>query len=108
VCRGDETPEAHRERLFSSLLALRVECWPYPGAVGLVERDGEFTQIHVVKHWCYLGSAPTPEAARQLSQTANQLAANFDADGYKILCRPVLSGSAHITLLGPNNLGETV
>ena len=99
VCRGDETPEAHRERLFSSLLALRVECWPYPGAVGLVERDAELTQIHVVKHWCYLGSAPTPEAARQLSQTAQQIAANFDADGYKILCRPVLTGSVEIVLL---------
>jgi excinuclease Cho len=96
VCRGDETPEAHRDRLFSSLLALRVECWPYPGAVGLVECDDELTQIHVVKHWCYLGSAPTPEAARQLSQTASQVAANFDADGYKILCRPVLTGSVEI------------
>jgi hypothetical protein len=36
------------------------------------------------------------------------MAAGFDADGYKILCRPVLSGSAHITLLGPTKLGETV
>jgi excinuclease Cho len=99
VCRGDETPEVHRERLFTSLLAMRVECWPYPGAVGLVERDAELTQIHVVKHWCYLGSAPTPEAARQLSQTASQVAANFDADGYKILCRPVLTHSVDIVLL---------
>jgi hypothetical protein len=99
VCRGDESPEAHRERLFSSLLALRVECWPYPGAVGLIERDGEFTQIHVVQHWCYLGSAPSAEAARQLSQTASQVAPHFDADGYKILCRPVLTGSVEIVLL---------
>jgi excinuclease Cho len=67
--------------------------------VGLVERDGEFTQVHVVQHWCYLGSAPNSEAARQLSQTASQVAANFDADGYKILCRPVLTGSVEIVLL---------
>jgi excinuclease Cho len=99
VCRGDETPDAHRERLFSSLLALRVECWPYPGAVGLVERDDEFTQIHVVRHWCYLGSAPNAAAACQLSQTASQVAAHFDADGYKILCRPVLTGSVEILAL---------
>jgi excinuclease Cho len=85
--------------LFSSLLALRVECWPYPGAVGLVERDADFTQIHVVKHWCYLGSAPTPESARELSQSASQVAAHFDADGYKILCRPVLTQSVDIVLL---------
>ncbi len=96
VCRGDESPESHRERLFTSLLALRVECWPYPGAVGLVERDEALTQIHVVRHWCYLGSAPSVEAARQLSQTASQVVAYFDADGYKILCRPVLTRSVEV------------
>jgi len=95
VCRGDESPQAHRERLFTSLLALRVECWPYPGAVGLVERDDEFTQIHVVNHWCYLGSAPTIEQARQLSQAA----AGFDADGYKILLRPLLTQSLQVLAL---------
>jgi len=103
VCRGDESPDAHRERLFTSLLALRVECWPYPGAVGLVERDAELTQIHVVQHWCYLGSTPTPEAARQLSRTpkpgASQVADGFDADSYKILCRPLLTGSLEILIL---------
>lgn len=99
VCRGDETPQAHRERLFTSLLTQRVQCWPHPGAVGLVERDAELTQIHVVHHWCYLGSAPTLEQARQLSQTASQMAAGFDADGYKILCRPVLMGNVDIVAL---------
>lgn len=95
VCRGDETAQAHRERLFTSLLALRVECWPYPAAVGLVERDGELTQIHVVNHWCYLGSASTVAQARRLSQVA----AGFGADGYKILCRPVLTRSVEICVL---------
>ncbi len=99
VCRGGESPEAHRERLFTNLLALRVECWPYPGAVGLVERDEELTQIHVVRHWCYLGSAPSVEAARHLSQKASQMAAHFDADGYKILCRPVLTRSVEVLSL---------
>jgi excinuclease Cho len=27
------------------------------------------------------------------------MAVGFDADGYKILCQPILSGSADITLL---------
>jgi excinuclease Cho len=99
VCRGDETPEAHRERLFTSLLAQRVQCWPHPGAVGLIERDEDLTQIHVVKHWCYLGSASTLEQARQLSQQASQVAEGFDADGYKILCKPVLTGRVEIVAL---------
>lgn len=92
VCRGDETVQAHRERLFTSLLGLRVECWPYVGAIGLLERDETQTQIHVVHNWCYLGSASTLEEARQLSTVA----AGFDADGYKILVRPILTQSVEI------------
>jgi len=95
VCRGDETPDAHQQRLFTSLLALRVQCWPYAGAIGLVERDEALTQIHVVRNWCYLGSAATPDEARQLSTVA----AGFDADGYKILVRPILTQSVEIVLL---------
>lgn len=95
VCRGDETPDAHQQRLFTSLLALRVACWPYAGAIGLVERDEALTQIHVVRNWCYLGSATTPDEARQLSTVA----AGFDADGYKILVRPILTQSVEILLL---------
>jgi excinuclease Cho len=95
VCRGDESPEVHRERLFSSLLALRVACWPFVGAVGLVERDADLVQIHVVNHWCYLGSAATVEEARRLSTVA----AGFDADGYKILCRPLLTQSVQVQAL---------
>jgi excinuclease Cho len=99
VCRGDESPEVHRERLLSSLQALRVACWPYPGAVGLVERDAELMQIHVVQHWCYLGSATTLAGARQLRQESCHVAAHFDADSYKILCRPVLTGGVEILTL---------
>ena len=95
VCRGDETPDAHQQRLFTSLLALRVACWPYAGAIGLVERDEALTQIHVVRNWCYLGSATTHDEARQLSTVA----AGFDADGYKILVRPILTQSVEILLL---------
>lgn len=92
ACRGDETTQAHQARLLAGLLALRVQCWPYPGAVGLVERDDALTQIHVVRNWCYLGSAPTPTAARRL----RKVAAGFDADGYRILVRPVLMRSVEI------------
>jgi excinuclease Cho len=43
--------------------------------------------VHVVRNWCYLGSAASIEDAKQLSTVA----AGFDADGYKILVRPMLS-----------------
>lgn len=95
VCRGDESREAHQARLIEGLLALRVQCWPYEGAVGLIERDEALMQIHVVRNWCYLGSAPTVVAARRLKKVA----AGFDADGYKILVRPLLTQALEIVAL---------
>ena len=74
---------------------MRVACWPYPGAVGLVERDGDAQQIHVIHHWHYLGSADNAEQAR----TMHLVAPGFDADGSKILCKPLLSGRAEVLLL---------
>lgn len=95
VCRGDESREAHQARLLEGLLALRVQCWPYEGAVGLIESDEALTQIHVVRNWCYLGSAPTVAAARRLKKVV----AGFDADGYKILVRPLLTQAVEIVAL---------
>ena len=100
ACRGDESAADHFERLRTQLDALRVACWPYAGTVGLVERASDSTdwQVHVIRNWSYLGSldgATTPDlhaAARQL----NRQQAGFDADGYKILCRPLLSGTMEI------------
>ena len=92
---GDEPAEAHRERLLASLRALRVECWPYAGAVGLVERDGDLVQVHAIRNWCCLGSAPTVAGARRLSAVA----AGFDADGYRILVGPVLTGALEVLTL---------
>ena len=40
-------------------------------------------------------SATTADQARQLSQVA----AGFDADGYKILCRPLLTQSVQVQAL---------
>lgn len=95
VCRGDESHQDHRSRLFTGLADLAVATWPYPGAVGLVECFADDTQIHVVRNWCYLGSATTLEQAR----TLDKVAAGFDADGYKILCKPILGGTAEIVRL---------
>jgi excinuclease Cho len=49
----------------------------------------------VVRNWCYLGSASHVDEARQLSRVA----AGFDADGYRILVRPLLSGQSRLMAL---------
>lgn len=95
VCRGDETPQQHHERLLSSLQPWQVEPWPWAGAVAVLERDEEMAQVHVLKHWSYLGSAATLDEARGLQDRP----AAFDADVYKILLRPLLSASAQVVEL---------
>ena len=107
VCRGEESPDEHRRRLFTALEDLQIATWPYPGAIGLIERftpgRGESSasphphdfQIHVLRHWCYLGSVTD----RQEAAALDRVSTGFDADGYKILCKPLLSGRAEIILL---------
>lgn len=99
VCCGREPPEDHRARLLSALEKERVNGWPYAGAMGLIERwtgpDTPLTQIHIIRQWCYLGSVARAEDAASLSSVAP----GFDADGYKILCKPVLSGEAELIAL---------
>lgn len=88
ACVGAQSPEAHHARLLAALQAMRVQTWPYAGAVALVEEGADMTQLHVVRNWLYLGSAPDAAQARQLAKVA----AGFDADGYRLLCGPMLDG----------------
>jgi excinuclease Cho len=88
ACCGAEPLAAHQERLLAGLEQLRVVCWPWQGPVGMVERGTEMTQIHVIDHWFWLGSVSSEQEARQLQRARH----GFDHDGYKILCRPLLSG----------------
>ncbi|MDT8849056.1 excinuclease Cho [Pantoea dispersa] len=88
ACCGAEPLAAHQQRLLAGLEQLRVVCWPWQGPVGMVERGTEMTQIHVIDHWFWLGSVSSEQEARQLQRARH----GFDHDGYKILCRPLLSG----------------
>lgn len=95
VCRGLESPQDHDARLQLALQTWQLRCWPYPGAVAIVETRPEACDHLVVKNWCYLGRADSLEAARQLERVA----AGFDADGYKILCGPLFKGDVQIVPL---------
>ena len=95
VCRGDETFGAHHSRLLISLEILRVDSWPYPGAVALIERDADERQFHVIYNWRYLGSARSKIEARRLVVKD----ACFDLHGYGILRKLMLGGLAEIVLL---------
>ena len=81
--------------MLAALEEQRLVCWPYPGAIGLVERNANEMQVHVIHHWFYLGSASDLEQAKRL----NTVAPDFDSDGYKILCKPLLSGDVEVVSL---------
>ncbi len=96
ACRGDEDTLTHQQRLLTAFEEQKIFCWPYPSSIGLIERlEGEI-QIHVINHWCYLGTVSQVSAFHTLDRQAP----GFDADGYKILCKPILGGTAEIILPG--------
>lgn len=88
ACCGVEPLADHQQRLTSALEALRLQCWPWPGAVAVIEEGVMQTQIHVINHWLYLGTVNTLGEAAALCSTPP----GFDSDGYRILCKPLLSG----------------
>lgn len=78
VCAGRESMESHNQRLLAALEGLRVQPWPYDGAIGI--REGG--TVHVIDGWAYLGSAQSGEETLALLQKGQH---RFDRDVYQIL-----------------------
>jgi DNA polymerase-3 subunit epsilon len=93
ACVGKEPLILHNTRLQLALSSLKLKSWPFPGRVALRERGprGGFpewmqdTDLHVVDHWTYLGTARSDEELDELG--ARESGAAFDVDVYKILMR---------------------
>jgi DNA polymerase-3 subunit epsilon len=70
-----------------------LKSWPFPGRIALRERYPRGgmaecmhgTDLHVVDHWAYLGTARTDEELAEL--VARKSGAAFDVDVYRILVR---------------------
>lgn len=80
ACLGLEPHDAHVARTEAALDALKVESWPYPGAVGI--REG--ADLHVVSHWCYFGRVRSETDAAELIAQGRPA---FDLDVYKLLVK---------------------
>ncbi|ELW1645733.1 excinuclease Cho [Enterobacter oligotrophicus] len=98
ACCGKESVEEHHARLLSGLSSISVNCWPWEGAVALKESRDEMTHYHIIHNWLWLGAVENVSDADALLRTP----AGFDQDGYKILCKPLLTGEYEIIPLnGP-------
>ncbi len=98
ACCGRESLQVHQSRFMAAVQDMGLVCWPYASAIALVEQQEDLLDMHVLRNWCYLGRAHTLEQARALD-TAGTVNACFDADSYKILCRPVVEGTVRIVAL---------
>lgn len=88
ACCGRESVDDHNDRLRSALADLQLVCWPWKGAVALEEKSDTLTHYHIIQNWLWLGAVESLTEADNLTC----IATGFDQDGYKILCRPMLSG----------------
>lgn len=88
ACCGVITAEQHHFQLKQAVAALKIICWPWPGRIALREGD----KFQVIDHWMWLGEADSLCQAREMSGVRD----GYDIDGYKILCKPLLSGHYEI------------
>ena len=93
ACVGKEPLILHKTRLQLALSSLKLKAWPFAGRIALRERDRrggapEFargTELHVLDHWSYLGTARSDEELAALGTQDAPCA--FDVDIYRILVR---------------------
>ncbi len=104
ACHGNETEAAHEERLRGALESHALRCWPWEGAVVLVERGEDRAAFHVIKDWCHLGSYDSLIEAH----AARWVQTSFDADCYRILCGPLLSGGHEIIQLAGHSVAGSI
>ena len=96
ACCGREPESAHALRLAAVLEDLRLQAWPCPGRIALVERGADLIQYHILRDWQYLGSVERLEQAEAVPDAI----APFDADAYRLLRGPVHDGRHEVVVLG--------
>ena len=82
VCVGRESRLQHDLRLTEALSELKLQAWPFKGRIGVREASGERAELHVLDHWCYLGTVQSEHEFDTLGTRPT-----FDLDTYKILKR---------------------
>ena len=91
ACVGKEGRHEHDQRLFTALVDLKVQAWPYAGAVDVVEQSGDWVQRHRIQGWRHLGTWCSK--SRQFTPFEQP---SFDLDTYKILVKPIMMGTVRI------------
>jgi DNA polymerase-3 subunit epsilon len=85
ACVGTESLEEHHARLARALRPLAIPPWPFPGLAAIREHSvlSDRTDVHVVRDWCWLGTAREEGEYGRLIETPPRPV--FDADIARIL-----------------------
>ncbi|HEX7030718.1 MAG TPA: exonuclease domain-containing protein [Gammaproteobacteria bacterium] len=90
ACEGAEPELKHHIRLMQALGKLKLKAWPYPGRIGIRERNPDGgTDIHVLENWCHLATLRERDLQGDLFESL-KLEGAFDLDTYRILVRYLL------------------
>lgn len=92
ACVGEESGAAHHGRLLAALAPHAVPPWPFPGLAAIRERAllGERTDIHVLRDWCWLGTAQDDGELDRLIEAPPRPV--FDGDIARLLIRTLARG----------------
>ena len=87
ACVGAEPPAAHHARLREALARYALKPWPYAGTIGVLESSpiGERTELHVLRDWCWLGTARDESELYAILEAPPRCA--FDLDIYRLLVK---------------------
>ena len=92
ACVGAESADAHHARLAAALAPHAVPSWPFPGLAAIRERSllGDRTDLHVMRDWCWLGTARDDGELGRLLEAPPR--PTFDADIARLLIRTLARG----------------
>ena len=99
ACIGEESLTQYHLRLQTILTKFKVQIWPYKGPIGI--KEGE--HIHIIDHWCYLGTASNEDEVFELLQHGE---AEFDLDIYKIIKKHFKTIASHQIIKLPLKMQE--
>jgi len=99
VCVGKEEVAKHGARLLTALAKLKLQAWPFPGAVAVVERDhfGMVEDVHVIDCWRHRGCARSQEELDKLFEIEDK--SLFDPDIYRLLLKHIRGPALRVVSL---------
>jgi DNA polymerase-3 subunit epsilon len=99
TCVGAESAADHHERLRQALAPLAIPPWPFAGLAAIRERSllGDRIDLHVLRDWCWLGTARDDGELGRLIDAPPRPA--FDADIARLLMRVLAKGKHEVLSL---------